>query len=316
MSIHVQGERWFPLENSFQSEMKDLWGDWYCDSEVGKLRSVLLHRPSTELEQVNVTNFHEFRLRGAIDLHKAQQQQDQLAAIYKEHGIEVHYVQGQRSDRPNAMYVRDLVLMTPEGAIICRPGIPARRGEEKAVAQTLSQVGVPIIRTINGNGYFEGACAMWLNRQTVILGKGSRSNTKGVEQVEFELKNLGVENIIHTDIPYGSIHLDGYMNMVDTNKMMIFPWHVTYDCARQLMELGIELIEVTNIEEIKQGMAMNGITLEPGKVLMPSGNPETKQLLTRNEIDVIEVDISEILKGWGGIHCMTAFLKRDPVPMK
>ncbi|MEQ6389507.1 hypothetical protein RZN22_09275 [Bacillaceae bacterium S4-13-58] len=50
MSVHIQGERLLPLENSFQSEMKELWGDWYCDSEMGKLKSVLFHRPSTELQ--------------------------------------------------------------------------------------------------------------------------------------------------------------------------------------------------------------------------------------------------------------------------
>jgi arginine deiminase len=30
-------------------------------------------------------------------------------------------------------------------------------------------------------------------------------------------------------------------------------------------------------------------------------------------IKIIPVDISEILKGWGALHCMTAFLRRDPV---
>jgi arginine deiminase len=313
VKVVVQGERWFPSETVFADEMKELWGDWYCDSEVGRLRAVLMHRPGREIEGITDENFSQYRFRAPINAERARKQQDELANVYRSHGVEVHYVQNQREDRPNAMFMRDLVLMTPEGAIVCRPAIPARRGEEKAVAETLASLGVPIIKTINGDGYFEGACAMWIDRETVIIGTGSRSNERGVQQVEGELRNIGVTNIIRTQIPYGSIHLDGYMNMVDKKKLVIFPWHVTYDCAKQLLDLGIELIEMTNIEELKNGMAMNFVALEPGKVVMPSGNPETKALLENEGVHVIEVEMDEIVNGWGAIHCMTAFLRRDPV---
>lgn len=313
MKVVVQGERWFPSETVFADEMRELWGDWYCDSEVGRLRAVLMHRPGREIEGITEENFSQYRFRAPINAERARKQQDELANVYRSHGVEVHYVQNQREDRPNAMFMRDLVLMTPEGAIVCRPAIPARRGEEKAVAETLASLGVPIIKTINGDGYFEGACAMWIDRETVIIGTGSRSNERGVQQVEGELRNIGVTNIIRTQIPYGSIHLDGYMNMVDKKKLVIFPWHVTYDCAKQLLDLGIELIEMTNIEELKNGMAMNFVALEPGKVVMPSGNPETKALLENVGVHVIEVEMDEIVSGWGAIHCMTAFLRRDPI---
>ncbi|WP_198470648.1 arginine deiminase family protein [Acetomicrobium sp. S15 = DSM 107314] len=32
-----------------------------------------------------------------------------------------------------------------------------------------------------------------------------------------------------------------------------------------------------------------------------------------NELKVITVDVSEIMKGCGSIHCMTAFLSRDSI---
>ncbi|WP_245602106.1 dimethylarginine dimethylaminohydrolase family protein [Peribacillus kribbensis] len=310
--VIVQGERWFPAETTFSDEMNHLWGDWYCDSEVGKLQAVLMHRPGKEIEGITAENFSEFRFRAPINPERARAQQDVLAEIYRGHGVKVYYIDGQRTDRPNAMFMRDLMFMTPEGAIVCRPAIPSRRGEEKAVARTLASLGVPIIKTINGNGYFEGASAMWINRETVVIGTGSRTNESGAQQVEAELRNIGVKNIVRTQIPYGSIHLDGYMNMVDTKKLVIFPWHVTYDCAKQLIDLGIELIELTDIQELKLGMSMNFVALEPGKVVMPSNNPETKQLLESHDVEVIEIEIDEIMNGWGAVHCMTAFLKRAP----
>ncbi|OLS35127.1 dimethylarginine dimethylaminohydrolase family protein [Bacillus sp. MRMR6] len=313
MEVKVQGERWFPAETSFADELKDLWGNWYCDSEVGRLRAVLMHRPGIEIEGITEENFAEFRFRAPMNPVRARRQQDQLAEIYRAHGVEVHYVEGQRDDKPNAMFMRDLVFMTPEGAIVCRPAISARRGEEKAVARTLATLGVPIIKTINGDGFFEGASAMWVNRETVVIGTGSRTNESGALQVERELRNIGVKNIIRTQIPYGSIHLDGYMNMADKNKLVIFPWHTTYDCMKQLIDLGIELIELPYIDELKQGMSLNFVALAPGKVVMPTGNPLTKDLLLQNGIEVIEAEMDEIINGWGAIHCMTAFLNRDPV---
>jgi arginine deiminase len=310
--IKVQGERWFPSDKIFSEEMKDLWGDWYCDSETGRLKAVLMHRPGKELDNITSDNFIDYRFRGPINAEKARREHDELAAVYRAHGVEVHYIDNQREDRPNALFMRDLMLMTPEGAIISRPAVASRRGEEKAVARTLAALGVPIIKTINGEGYFEGANVLWIDRENVVLGTGSRTNNAGAVQVEAELRNLGVTNIIHVPIPYGSIHLDGFMSMADSNKMVVFPWHLPYDAARKLQDLGIELIEAANISEIKEGMALNFVALEPGKIIMPSGNPETKKLLESHGVDVLEAELKELMNGWGAVHCTTAFLKREP----
>ena len=313
LKVKVEGERWFPLETDFSQEIKENWGHWYCDSEVGKLRDVLIRRPGKEIEMVNSQNYGEFRWVGPMDVEKARYQVDKLVEIYKEHGVRVHFVEDQREDKPNAIYMRDLVLMTPEGAIVARPAIESRRGEEKAAAQALSKLGVPIIRTINGNGVFDGACVLWVDRHTVILGTGSRANADGAAQVEYELRRMGVTDILHMGIPYGHAHLDGLMNFVDKKKMIVFPWQVSYDLVKALMDRGVEIIEITDIDEIKNNMAINVVALEPGKVLMVAGNPKTKKKLEDAGVEVIEIDFSEIKKGWGAMHCMSVFLNRDPV---
>jgi arginine deiminase len=310
--VKVQGERWFPSEKSFSDEMKDLWGNWYCDSETGKLRAVLMHRPGREIDGMTEAAVEKYRFRGVIDPGRAREEHDKLAEVYRNNGVEVHYVENQRIDRPNAMFTRDLMLMTPEGAIVSRPAVSSRRGEEKAVAEKLIKLGIPVLKTVNGSGFFEGANAMWIDRETVILGTGSRTNDSGAQQVERELRGIGVTEIIHAPVPYGSIHLDGFMNMVDTRKLAVFPWHLAYDTAELLMNNGIELIELTNIVEIKNGMALNFIVLEPGKIVMPAGCPDTRTVFESHQIEVIEVEMTELLKGWGAVHCMTAFLRRDP----
>ncbi|PLS17330.1 amidinotransferase [Bacillus sp. M6-12] len=311
--VTVQGERWFPSEISFSKEIQDVWGNWYCDSEVGKLRAVLMRRPGEEIEQVKDSNYSSFRWKSPMVPAKAREQHDRLADIYREHGVQVHYVETQRADRPNALFVRDQVVMTPEGAIVCRNGISARRGEERYAAAALAKLGVPIIKTINGDGWFDGACAMWLDRETVILGTGARANRSGAEQVESELRNIGVSQILHFEIPYGHAHLDGLINFADRKTAAIFPWQVPFEVVKFLLERDFTIIEATNVEEIKIRACINFVALEPGKVVMPSGCQEMKSKLEEAGVAAIEADMSEILNGWGAMHCMTAFLKRDPI---
>ncbi|UOQ91879.1 arginine deiminase family protein [Halobacillus shinanisalinarum] len=311
--VKVQGERWFPSTTPFSEEMKELWGDWYCDSEIGKLRDVIMRKPGKEIKFITENNFGDFRWKAPMDFTKAKQQHNELTDIYRNHGVNVHYVEQQREDRPNALFMRDQVFMTPEGAIVCRNGISARRGEERYTAEALAKLGVPIVKTINGDGWFDGACGMWIDRNTVILGTGARANKEGVAQVESELRNMGVTDIIHFQIPYGHAHLDGLINIADKKTAVLFPWQIPYDVVKQLLNLGFNIVEVTNFEELKKGSCINFVALEPGKIVMPSGNPETKEKIVNAGVKVIEADMNEILKGWGAIHCMTAFLKRDPI---
>jgi arginine deiminase len=60
-------------------------------------------------------------------------------------------------------------------------------------------------------------------------------------------------------------------------------------------------------------MCINVVALEPGKIIMPSGSPNTKKKLEEANVEVIEVELGEIMKGWGAIHCMSVFLNRDPI---
>ncbi len=309
--VNVNGERWFPSTRNFAESMNDYWGDWYCDSECGKLKAVLMHRPGPEMDAV--TDPASVRFKSAIDADRARVEHDALAEIYRQYGVEVHYIEGARLDRPNALFVRDQILMTPEGAIVCRPAMEARRGEERFAAEALARLGVPILATIHGEGIFEGACAMWVDRRSIIIGSGCRANKSGIEQVEWVLRGMGVENVLHFQIPYGHAHLDGLMNIPDRKKIILFPWQVSYDLCKGLMDLGFSIIETPAITEVKQTFSINFVALEPGKVVMPAGNPVTKQILEENAIECIEIELPEIVKGWGAIHCMTAFLKRKPV---
>ena len=98
-------------------------------SEVDTLKAVLMRRPGKEIENFNA---EEVRFSDEpVDVELIRKQHDDVAKIYNDFGAKVFYVDEQREDRPNAVFCRDLAFMTPEGAILARPGMAARRGEER-----------------------------------------------------------------------------------------------------------------------------------------------------------------------------------------
>lgn len=303
----IPGERWFPDLRQFCEEMPALWGDWGVSSEVDPLKAVLLRRPGPEVEDFD---HREVRFRSPVCPQRLRRQHDALADVYRSYGVEVHYVKRQRSDRPNAMYMRDLMFMTPEGAIIARQAMAARRGEERCVAETLASLGVPILRTINGSGIFEGANAMWVDRRTVILGTGCRTNSEGYRQVEDELRRLGVEEVIPMQIPWGHAHIDGLLNLASHDVAMVHASQVPYDVCAALRAKGFRIVEAPSQTEAKGTMGVNFVAIRPGLVVQPAGNPRCREALEQAGIEVVTVEVGELLKGWGGIHCSTAFLKR------
>ena len=303
----LAGERWFAKESSIYEDMLELWGDWGVSSEVETLRSCLMRRPGAEIDDFN---WYEARFRGPVDAELFRKQHDSIAQVYKDHGVKVHYVEEQREDKPNAVFCRDLMFMTPEGAIVTRPAMEARRGEERYVAKKLADLGIPIIRTICGCATFEGAMALWIDRHTLVLASGVRTNREGYEMVEYELKRMGVKDILHMQIPYGHAHIDGLLNMASHDVAMIHASQVPYDVCDALKRKGIKLLECPSRIEDKETFAINFVALQPGLIIMPAGNPRSQEVLENNGIKVIPIEITEIMKGYGAMHCCTAFLKR------
>ncbi len=58
---------------------------------------------------------------------------------------------------------------------------------------------------------------------------------------------------------------------------------------------------------------MNFVALAPGEILMPTGGDRMREVYERAGVRCHTVDVSELIKAGGGIHCMTGFLRREPL---
>jgi N-dimethylarginine dimethylaminohydrolase len=210
------------------------------------------------------------------------------------------------------MFVADLMLLTPEGAVLARPASSVRAGEERFIARRLTDIGIPILRSVHGRATFEGADAMWISPNAVLVADGLRTNPDGRAQVAATLAEMGIE-AIPVGLSYGAMHLMGTMRIADRDLAIAWPGRVPFAAVRALRERGFTVKFIPDEREAVQGFALNFVTLGPRKILMAAGNPITQAFYEDLGIECITVQVDELTKAAGGIGCLTGVLEREMV---
>ena len=301
------GAGWSPRTAHLSEEIGTIWGSCGINTEWSHLKSVLLHRPRAELTASSDPN--AVQMLASIDLARAQSQHDAIAQAYRDAGVTVYYVETKEKPVPNQMFIADLVFMTHEGAILARPASTVRAGEERWVARKLAELGIPIIRSVRGTATFEGADAMWLNPQTVIIGRGLRTNDEGAAQVTSTLTEMGI-TVIQVDTPFGTMHLMGMLRIVDHNLAIIWQKRLAHRGVDVLKEHGFQVAFIPDETEAEHNKALNFVTLAPRQILMAAGNPITQAFYESLGITCHTVEVDELGKAAGAIGCLTGILER------
>lgn len=305
-------------------EMERVWGRaWGCDNDVGQIRAVLMHRPGPELNVVDPSKrIEEIGSFGDLEkgwywqsdtippLAKMQAEHDALAAVLRQEGIEVIYLEGDFGSRLKSCYTRDPLIMVKGGALVLRLAPRVRRGEELNVTRTLAKAGVPILRTLSGTAIMEGGSFAWINSKTAVIGRSIRVNNEGAEQAAEVLRRQGVE-VLMVDLCGYLIHIDGAFAMLDVDLAIVDPSQLPYWFLAKLKELKIRTIEITPADS---SWVINSLAVRPGRVIMSDGaSNRTLDALARNKIEIIKLPYGSVQLNGGGIHCSTMPLIRDRV---
>lgn len=303
------GSNWSPRISSHVDEIGNIWFRCGINSEWQPLKSVLLHPPGQEYDLI--TDPDKSQMLGSMNWKLAKDQHDRIAQAYNQFGVKTYYVEPPASVSPNLIFCADLFFMTPEGAILSRPASTIRAGEERWIARRLADLGVPLIRTMQGNAFFEGADAQWLDKQTVLIGHGLRTNEEGIRQVSAVLNSMNIE-VIPIDLPIGTMHLMGILRFLDSNLAMIWPYRLAWKAIDILKRKGYRILLIPDIQEAIQTGAFNFVTLEPRHILMSSGNPKTQRVLESQGVRCHTLPMEELHKAAGGIGCLTGIIEREP----
>ena len=320
---------WMLHETDFYDEVEQIWGQRWGAEGIGTLREVLVSRPTeneTRDEYAQEWQYYYSSAAGNADLGKLQYQFDEYYELLRDNGVRVNYVEPPVPAIGAYGFLKNLVtlagggLVAHGGAIVHRMGLGSwQRGREVIWSKVLTALQVTVYLTIHGRGICEPGAGRWLDEKTFVFNESVVANEEGLRQIGFVLEGLGIELVVahspgwNDSIGNGNIgtsHMDMVMLTVDERKVLLAPHLVNYGFIRELKRRDVTIIEVP-LEEYWD-LAINGVTLAPGKVVINRGSPTVVEALERADVEVLQVDFSESQKfAIAGLHCATLELVRD-----
>ncbi len=283
-------------------------GYWGFRNETDALTDVLLGSPE-HLRHMATSSLSRKSLRESpADIRIAQAQHRELVAAYQHFGVRVHW-HTPEPELSMQVYSRDSSVMTPYGAIITAMANWWRRGENYAAIRTYERLGIPLYDMVTA-GTFEGGDFNVIEEGCVLIGcGGARTQEEGARQVEGWFRKEGWETRL--------AFIDEYYVHID---LMVVPIAEKLTAAcRSCTEPGLltwlegkghEIVDVPFEDTINLGC--NFMSLGRDRAIVPKSSHVLSQRLRAHGIEVAEVDMSEISKTGGGIHCMAQALRREP----
>lgn len=281
---------------------------WGFSNETDPLTDVLLGSPA-HLRHLPTSSLSKKHLRAApCNVQIAQAQHKELVQAYENFGVRVHWI-APEPELPMQVYSRDSSVMTPYGAVITAMANWWRRGENYAAIRAYEALGIPIYDMVTA-GTFEGGDFNVIEEGCVLIGcGGARTQEEGARQVEAWFAKEGWETRLAFFDEY-YVHID-LMVVPVAEKLTA----VCLDCTEPaivdwLKAKGHEIIDVPFRDTMELGC--NFMSLGRDRVIAPAVSRTLVGKLEALGFDVAVVDMSEISKTGGGIHCMAQALRRSP----
>ena len=287
-------------------------------SEFAPLERVVLKHPREAfVDQATIaTQWRSLGFSGAPDLDRAADEFDAFADLLRAGGADVHLLPRDERTTLDSIYVRDAAILCDRGAIICRMGkaarLPEAPAQERALA-ALTPSPVPIIGRIEAPGTLEGGDVAWLDRRTLAVGRGYRTNDGGIRQLR-RLLGDSIDELIVVPLPHwrgaGDVmHLMSLISPVDHDLAVVYSPLLPVPFREQLVARGIQLVEVP--DEEFDTMGTNVLAVKPRVCVTLAGNPRTMRRLQDAGAIVIQYEGQEIsMKGAGGPTCLTRPIHR------
>jgi dimethylargininase len=226
---------------------------------------------------------------GPPDYELIVKQHNAYVNVLKSLGIEVIFLDSE-DDYPDATFVEDTAVVTPNVAVITRPGAASRQGEEITIAPVLASY--RSIETIEPPGTVDGGDVLTVGNR-FFVGISDRTNESGAEQLGRILEQHG-----HDWSPVRveeGLHLKSSLNFVGNDTLLLT------ESFRKLEVLkGYDKIVLTE----NDAYAANTLFLND-HIIMPKGFPGVREKIEKLQYPIIELDVSEVRKMDGGLTCLS-----------
>lgn len=244
----------------------------------------------------------------------------------------------------NHYFQRDQQIVTDKGIVIGKMFESVRKNEVALAKTVFAILGIKPLYAVNGDGTLEGGDYMPAGN-FALIGRGLRTNIEGINQL-LASKALGFPEVavVHDNyMQMDEMHLDTYFNMVSPEKALLvadrmmsnhgkanpakipmvdvykiddagYYQRQTTDATKIPLQNYIESKRIEIIPIPKQWQLDFGINVltisEDNIIAVENVDKDYVPYLKDFGITVIETDMSNLSKGYGGPHCMTQVLRR------
>lgn len=194
-------------------------------------------------------------------------------------------------DYPDALFVEDVALTFPEGAILLRPGAPSRAGEVAAVRPTLERHFAVLLELTESS--VDGGDVLVLPDR-VLIGRSDRTNHAGAAALCDLLARLGRRGEI-VETPPGVLHFKTGCSLIDAETLLTVP--ALADCGAFA---GMRVITTPPGEDAAANILRIRDTL-----LINAGFPRTADLLGAADVSLVPLSTRAIAMIDAGLSCMS-----------
>ncbi len=276
----------------------------YVKDGTSTLKKVLVSRPEY-LKPAPINEIAKKWKDTTMDVDVMLREHQAFVDAYRAAGVEVEFLDADR-ERPNSVFSRDFGGCVKEGYIMGRFKLDMRYKEHVDYRRRMEELKVPMLGEVK-EGLFEGGDFMFMSEKWIVVGMADRTNQKGLEEIRAILEPLGYEV---TGVPLDPryLHLDMCFNLVDEHLAVSYEEGLPKEFRELLKKRDIEIIPVD-----EEAIFLHGCNLQAlgdRRVMSLKRNTSVNEILAGKGMEVVELDITEILKAGGGPHCMTFPLLR------
>ena len=212
----------------------------------------------------------------------------------------------------DSCFVYDPAFVVGDGVIGLRSGKDVRVDEGRVLTAELAAMDVPVLGALTGDATADGGDMFWLDDRTLAIGRSYRTNQAAIDQIRLLIEPSGGHvatfDLPHDQGPDWCLHLMSVVSPVRDELAVVYERLAPIALLQALHARGITTISVP--ESDWSTLGCNVLAVEPGVVVIASGNDETAQRLADAGCEVHVYAASEITKGEGGPTCLTRPLLR------
>lgn len=247
----------------------------------------------------------------AFDPVRVAQDHAELAAIVAASGAQIHWIPSDNDGLSDAVFVQDPSFVTRAGAVVLNMGKVLRRPEAALHRAAYADIGVPVIGELSGAATVESGDCVWIDPDTLAVGRGARSNQAGIDALGAILAPHGIR-VQAYDLPYGAgpeacLHLMSLISPLGPKMALIHAPLLPYALWSDLQARGWTLLHAPEDEfAASNGLNLNVLMLSPQDVVMIDGFPRTRALMESQGCRVQVFSGAALCIGCeGGPTCLT-----------